>query len=427
MKVLVVSQRFWPENEKINDICREMVARGLRVDVLTGQPNFPRGRFFKGYKAMGNRLQHKWGIRIFRTFELALEDGTGYQRVGNYFSFAIGAAIRSLFLARNKYDAVLIWQTSPVMQIETGLRVARRLKVPAVTVAVDLWPHAFVDEMELKSPMLKKIFASVSQRNYLESDLLIATSSRMYTYFKTTLKVLESRLKLVNLCPDSAFLTPVTDPVIMERYNGSFNIVWAGQFWKKQDFDTLYETGLLMLSAGLKTIRLVMVGKSKELSELRARCHSAHLEDIFYFEEVTAQKDYAKYYHIADAFLGVRQGDLSDEYAPGLETINYMAAGKPILMMSGGNERKLVKDGKCGFTCDNGDARGLFNMIKRVYTCTRADREKMGQAALDYVAEYLNPEDCVSEIIASLSRDGQDEIIINDSSIFKLEDDTDNF
>ena len=49
MNVLIISQYFWPENFKINALCTELVNRGHEVTVITGKPNYPDGKFFKGF------------------------------------------------------------------------------------------------------------------------------------------------------------------------------------------------------------------------------------------------------------------------------------------------------------------------------------------------------------------------------------------
>ena len=43
MRILIVSQYFFPEEFKINDLAREFVIRGHQVSVLTGKPNYPKG------------------------------------------------------------------------------------------------------------------------------------------------------------------------------------------------------------------------------------------------------------------------------------------------------------------------------------------------------------------------------------------------
>ena len=66
MKVLVVSQYFWPEVFRINDICDGLTQRGHSVDVLTSLPNVPQGRFYEGYGWFHRGPKSRNGVNIER-------------------------------------------------------------------------------------------------------------------------------------------------------------------------------------------------------------------------------------------------------------------------------------------------------------------------------------------------------------------------
>jgi len=44
MKMLIVSQYFWPEAFTINSLVRSISDKGVDVTVLTGKPNYPEGK-----------------------------------------------------------------------------------------------------------------------------------------------------------------------------------------------------------------------------------------------------------------------------------------------------------------------------------------------------------------------------------------------
>ena len=66
MKILVSSQHFWPEGFRINDLVQALIERGLEVDVLTGKPNYPEGRYFPGYRGRGCQKEQWSGATVFR-------------------------------------------------------------------------------------------------------------------------------------------------------------------------------------------------------------------------------------------------------------------------------------------------------------------------------------------------------------------------
>ena len=102
--ILVISQVFYPEQFRINDMCQEWVKRGYQVTVLTGIPNYPQGKFYDGYGLLKKRKEHWNGIDVIRIPVIP----RGNNVIGlilNYFSFPISGFFWNLF---NKVKADLI-------------------------------------------------------------------------------------------------------------------------------------------------------------------------------------------------------------------------------------------------------------------------------------------------------------------------------
>ena len=66
MRILIITQYFWPENFKINDIAQALIERGHQVSVLTGKPNYPKGEYFNGYSWEGPKKEEIKGIKVHR-------------------------------------------------------------------------------------------------------------------------------------------------------------------------------------------------------------------------------------------------------------------------------------------------------------------------------------------------------------------------
>lgn len=86
--ILVVSQYFYPEDFRINDICKEWVKRGYKVTVLTGIPNYPQGKFYKGYSWFRGRRETYEGMGIIR-IPLIPRGHNALMLMLNYISFVI--------------------------------------------------------------------------------------------------------------------------------------------------------------------------------------------------------------------------------------------------------------------------------------------------------------------------------------------------
>ena len=66
MRILIVSQYFWPENFRINDIVKFFTSKGYSVDVLTSYPNYPEGKIFENYKKNPNNFKTYFGANVIR-------------------------------------------------------------------------------------------------------------------------------------------------------------------------------------------------------------------------------------------------------------------------------------------------------------------------------------------------------------------------
>ena len=137
--ILVVSQYFYPEQFRINDICTEWVKRGYKVTVLTGIPNYPQGEYFEGYDLVHKRTAEWNGIRIIR-IPLIPRGHNSIGLVANYFSFVISGFIWKS-LTKIKADYVFTFEVSPMTQALIGVWYAKKNKIPHYLYVQDLWPE----------------------------------------------------------------------------------------------------------------------------------------------------------------------------------------------------------------------------------------------------------------------------------------------
>ena len=112
MRILVITQYFWPENFRVNDLCLELKNRGHEVSILTGKPNYPNGIFFNGYSLFSRRTDYWNDLKIYRVPLLPRGNGSGFNLFFNYLSFTLFSCLRILFI-KEKFDKILVYQLSP--------------------------------------------------------------------------------------------------------------------------------------------------------------------------------------------------------------------------------------------------------------------------------------------------------------------------
>ena len=139
--ILIVSQYFWPENFKINDVAKGLVAKGYNVSVLTGLPNYPKGKIFEGYSFLKNKKENYDGVTIYRSLVIPRGNGSGTRLFLNYFSLALLASVRLLFI-KSKFDKILVYEASPVTIGIPAIIAKYRFKAPIFFWVQDLWPES---------------------------------------------------------------------------------------------------------------------------------------------------------------------------------------------------------------------------------------------------------------------------------------------
>lgn len=178
LHVLVLSQHYWPETFRINEITDSLRECGCDVSVLTGQPNYPDGAIFDGYRAGGwGEQTHPGGYPIFRVPLLPRGGGKALQLVGNYLSFVVTASLLGPWLLRRRrVDVVFVYGTSPILQAIAAIVVARIKGAALVTWVQDLWPQSLEVTGYVRNPRLLASVAALVRWIYRRCDLLLVQS-----------------------------------------------------------------------------------------------------------------------------------------------------------------------------------------------------------------------------------------------------------
>ncbi|MEI3279794.1 MAG: NAD-dependent epimerase/dehydratase family protein [Eubacterium ramulus] len=172
--ILVVSQYFYPEQFRINDMCQEWIKRGYKVTVLTGIPNYPMGKFYEGY-GYAKRRREVWnGIDIIR-IPLIARGSSSIGMVANYSSFVVSGFVKNL-LSNIKADYVFTFEVSPMTQALIGCWYAKKHHVPHYLYVQDLWPENVITVTGISNPAIIKPIDKMVDYIYKNTDEIFATS-----------------------------------------------------------------------------------------------------------------------------------------------------------------------------------------------------------------------------------------------------------
>lgn len=390
-KILVVTQHFWPENFRINDIVEGFLQDGIAVDVLCGLPNYPKGEWFPGYSAAGPFEEEWHGARLYRCKEVPRRGNTSVNIFLNYVSWPWYAA-HALHRLPGGYDAVFCFNTSPVLMCWPAIRYAKKHHISFTNYVLDIWPENLYSVLNVKNKALRAIAQGVSDALYKKADRLIAMSEPLQQRLCQRTGMPPQKVAVIPQYCEDFYAVPQPDAALQAQFGGRFNLVFTGTFTPAQSLETVITAVQDARSRGADMLHLLLVGDGMSRAALEAKVKELHAEDAVTFYGSVPATDIPKFTALADALIVC----LSDSPDLGLtvpaKVASYMAAGKPVLasMDGAGNAAVAAAGGLSSPACD---AAALADNLLALTRMDAAQRAAMGQSAKEYyLAHYRRSE-----------------------------------
>lgn len=397
--ILVVSQYFYPETFRINDMCQEWVKRGYKVTVVTGIPNYPMGKTFEGYGLTKKRHEIWNGIEIHR-IPLIPRGSSSIGMMMNYASFMVSGILAGK-LKNIKADYVFSYEVSPMTQVLTGISFAKKLGVPHFLYVQDLWPENVMTVTGISNPAVIKPIDKMVDYIYKNTDEIFATSPSFVDAICNR-KVPVDRKK-VHYWPQYAeeFYHPCQKKAVAEiPDDDSFKVIFTGNIGTAQGLQILPETAELLRGVNVK---FVMVGDGRYQEEFNNEVEKRNVQDKFIMVPRQPAERIPELLSACDAaFLSFQDDPLWAKTIPA-KLQSYMACGMPVIAAAQGETERVIIDAECGVCTSIGDVSGLAESIRsmmnddlgkmrknsRAYFETHFDKKQL----MDKMDEYF----CVKE------------------------------
>ncbi len=385
-QILIISQYFYPEQFRVNDIALELYKRGYKVTVLTGIPNYPQGKFFKGYGLFKNRKENWNGINIIR-IPLIARGKTSFGIILNYFSFVISGFFWKCF-TKISADCVFNFEVSPMTQALIGVWYSKKHKIPNYLYVQDLWP----ENVEIVTGIHNKvIIGSISKMvNYIYKNCnkIFATSP---SFVKAIQKRTMGDESKVIYWPQYAegFYVPTETKSSLISQDVSLNITFAGNIGTAQGLEILPKAARLLKERNIK-VRFNIVGDGRNKDNLLLHIKENEVEEYFNLIGWQPATDIPEILAASDAaFLSFANNSLFAMTIPAkLQT--YMACGIPIIASVCGETERIIKEAECGFVSKIGESDELAEVIVKFLNLSDNERKKMKENAINYYNYNFN-------------------------------------
>lgn len=378
-KILVVTQYYYPEQFRINDMTSEWVARGYDVTVLTGIPNYPMGKFFEGYSWLKKRRETIDGVKIIR-IPIIPRGNSAIGMVMNYISFVISGYIWAKS-TKTEVDYVFNFEVSPMTQALPAIWYAKQKKIPCDIYVQDLWPENVqiitgINSTFVINPINKMV------------DYIYKNVSRIFTTSPSFVEAIKDRVddpSKVHYWPQYAedFYKPLTKT--RDKQVRCLDIVFTGNIGKAQGLDILPKAAEILKDRYPEyEISFNIVGDGRYQDDLIALIGKIGVDSYFVFHGRKPSLEIPKYIAENDvAFISFADNPLFAKTIPA-KLQSYMACGIPILAAASGETVRIIKESNAGYFGGTSDINQLVENIICLANKGRMEISELGNNSRQY-------------------------------------------
>lgn len=382
MNLLIVSQHFWPEPFRISDFASALRVAGCEVTVLTGQPNYPEGRAYRGYSCQKLSEDFHDGIKVYRVPLVPRGQGSALGLTLNYLSFVASASLFGAWkLREKKFDYVLVYGTSPILQALPALLIGKIKKSKVIVWVQDLWPESLSATGYVYNKSIINAVRKLVSWMYKKSNLLLAQSEAFVTEIKKY-----SGHTPVRYFPQPAEVLITTSKRCPLRFGNEFNIVFAGNLGAAQSLDTIIDAAKMLSER--PDIKFWLIGSGSEENRIRQRTLDENVQNIEMPGRFPVEEMAGIFKQASALLVSLADQDILNKTIPG-KVQTYLAQGKPIIASMNGEGARIILEAGAGIASPAGDAKGLARAALNTAQQNHEALALMGKSGLAYYQTHF--------------------------------------
>lgn len=401
MKLLILSQYFWPENFRINDVVEGLAARGHAVTVYTAMPNYPTGRFFAGYGWRGPYRERYKAADVRRAPIFARGSGGGMRLALNFASHALFSTLLAPLLVRGRFDAILVYEPSP-MTIGIPARALRALKrAPVLFWVQDLWPESLAATGAVKSRTALGIVDRLIKWIYRGCDRVLVQSEAFIPSVRSH-GVPEARIRYLPNSAENFYrkLAPSAHDAEAAELPAGFRVMYAGNIGAAQDFPTILAAAELLRDA--PQIQWIIVGEGRMRGWVEEEVSRRRLSNIRLLGQRPPER-MPRYFAHADVLLATLRREPIFAYTIPSKIQTYIACGRPVVAALDGEGGRIIREAGAGWAVPAEDPKALADAVLAASRTPDVELRAMGDRGEAWFREHFEREKLLSRLEAELA------------------------
>lgn len=370
------------------ELAQHWARAGHRVSVLTGFPNHPTGVVPDEWRARLRRLTYRekvGNVNVFRTWLWPLPNRKAHERMRNYASFCVSAALRGMVLDRP--DVVIA--TSPQLLVGlAGWWIAFTRQIPFVFEVRDLWPESLIAVgMASENSWLHHVLAQIARFLYERADRVVVVTPAFRECLIAHWGVPAKKIAVVENGVEIDLFTPfppaASQALRRELSEGSeFLVCYAGTMGMAHGLETLLDAADELQQQKL-SVRFLLVGEGSEKSRIKALAESRGLENIRFLDQQPREKMPALIAASDACLVLLKKTDIFKTVIP-TKMLEFMSCARAVIVGVDGHARAIVEDAGAGLTIEPEESHALAQAILKL----SIDRElslALGRRGREYI------------------------------------------
>ncbi len=402
--ILYISHYYPPEVNapalRVSRLAKHWAKQGHRVTVLTGFPNHPTGVIPPEYSGRITAAEKDDQVNVIRTYIYAAKNQGYFKRILNYLSFMFSAIVLGL---PRLPDVDVVIATSPQFLVAVaGYVISLFKRAPFVFEVRDIWPEEIIAVGAIRNRLVIRLLEWIEMFLYRKASLIIAVAEGT---IDTLIKRGVPKDKIV-LLPNGIDLEEFSDSINVEKIrsrhslDGEFLVSYIGTHGMAHKLDTVISAAENLKSNN--RIKFMMIGDGAEKERLERSARDRGLDNMLFLPQMK-HEEVVDYYKASDACLvPLRKASLFTRNIPS-KIYEIMAAGKPILIGTEGESRKLVERAGAGIAFEPENSDSLTESIRKLYD-DRTLADRLGQNGRNFASSHCRRDRIAEEYMDNLMR-----------------------
>ena len=397
MKILYVSQYFPPEMgapaARAAELAQHWSQAGHDVSVLTGFPNHPTGVVPPEWRARLRRLTYQekvCSVEVFRTWLWPLPNRKSHERMRNYASFCLSAALRGLTLPRP--DVIIA--TSPQLLVGlAGWWIAFAREIPFVFEVRDLWPESLAAVgVGTENSLLHHTLAGIARFLYERADHIVVVTPAFKDCLIENWHVPAEKTSIVENGVETEVFAPAPSHPTLElrkqlNAENKFLVSYIGTMGNAHGLETVLDAAS-QLQRQNPDVLFLLVGEGAEKHRLQALAQSQGLKNIQFLDQQPREKIPA-FISASDACLVLlKKADVFKTVVP-TKMLEFMSCARAVILGVDGHARQIVEEASAGIVIEPENSGALVAAIQQLHANRDLGRS-MGQKGREYIVENFS-------------------------------------